>query len=159
MTSAFSIPEGVNIVKLYQGVADAVACDVVSMKNFHKGWFVIIHTGAADTDLTLALYEATDVAAGTNAAVTTTVPIWADTNMGTSSDTLVRQTDAYSYTIDTGLYPNQLVVMEIDPAILSSGYDCVYLADTDGNASNTCTILFLGQSRFPQASLPTAITD
>lgn len=159
MTSAFSIPEGVKVSYLYQGLANAVACDVVSMKNFHKGWFVVVHSGAADTDLVLTLYEATDVAAGTNAAVTTACPIWADLDMGTSSDTLVRQTAAYTWTVDTGNYPNQMMMMEIDPAILSSGYDCVYLADSGGNVGNYCTILFVGVPRFPQASLPTAITD
>ena len=155
----FSLPENVKLVKLYQGAANAVASDVVSMKNFQKGWFLVIHTGAADTDLVLSLYEATDVAAATNAAITKTCPIWADTDMGTSSDTLVRQTDAYTYTIDTGDAPNQMVVIEWDPAKHTDGYDCVYLADSGGNASNVCTILFAALPKWQGATLPTAITD
>lgn len=155
----FSVPEMLKIVKLYQGAANAVACDVVSMKNWLKGWFVVIHSGAADTDLVLTLYEATDVAAGTNAAITKTCPIWADLDMGASSDVLARLTDAYAYTIDTGEAPNQMVVIEWDPAKHTDGYDCVYLADSGGNASNTATILFMGLPRYASATLPDAITD
>ena len=70
----FSLPEGLKIVGCYNGAANAVTCDVVSMKNMVKGWFIVHHTGANDTDLTLSLYQATDVAAGTNAAVTTRLP-------------------------------------------------------------------------------------
>ena len=152
-----NIPEMVKVSKLYQGLANAVACDVVDMSDFLKGWFVVIHSGAADTDLVLTLYEATDVTAGTNAAVTKACRIWHDTDMGTSSDTLVETTADYDYTIDTGNYPNSMVVMEIDPAILSAGYPCVYLADSGGNASNYCTILFMGVPRNMSASLPSAI--
>ena len=155
----FSLPENVKLTLLNQSAANAVACDVVSMKYFSKGWFIVVHTGSTDTDLTLALYEATDVAAGTNAAITVAVPNWLDADAGTTSDTLVRQTDAYSFTIDPLTQNGVLYVIEVDPAILSSGYDCVYLADTNGNASNICTILFAGLPRYKQASLPTAITD
>ena len=50
------------IVQLYQGAANAVACDVVSLKNFHRGAIVVTHTGSADTDLVLTVKEATAVA-------------------------------------------------------------------------------------------------
>jgi hypothetical protein len=154
-----SVSEQVKVTLLYQGAANAVACDVVSFKNFHHGAFVVMHSGSSDTDLVLSLYEATTVAAGTNQAITTAVPLYVDADMGTSSDTLVRQTDAYAYTIDTGVSANQMVVFEVDPSILSDGYDCVYLADSGGNASNTVTILFVGAPRYSGATLPTAITD
>ena len=159
MSFPWSLAENLKILKCYQGAADSVTCDVVSLKNIHKGWFVIVHSGSADTDLVLSLYEATDVAAGTNAAVTTACPIWADTDSGTTSDVIAATTAAYSYTIDTTLVPNQLVIMEVDPAILSDGYDCVYLADSGGNASNVCTILFVGAPRYTGATLAAAITD
>ena len=116
-----SVSEQVKVSLLYQGAANAVACDVVSFKNFHHGAFVVMHSG--------------------------------------SSDTLVRQADAYTYTIDTGASANQMVVFEVDPSILSDGYDCVYLSDSGGNASNIVTILFVGAPRYSGATLPTAITD
>lgn len=159
MAYPFSLAEGLKIVALYQGAANAVACDVVSMKNFHKGWFIVYHTGANDTDLVLSLYEATNVAAGTNAAVTTACPNWLDADAGTTSDVLVAQSDAYSLTIAPATQNGVIWVLEVDPAILSSGYDCVYLADSGGHASNLCSILFVGQPRYAQGSLPAAITD
>ena len=154
-----NISETKKITMLYQGAANAVTCDVVNMKNFHHGAFVVMHTGSSDTDLVLSLYEATTVAAGTNQAITTAVPLYVDADMGTSSDTLVRLTDDYDYTIDTGVSANQMVVFEVDPSILSDGYDCVYLSDSGGNASNTCTIFFVGVPRYSGNPLPTAITD
>lgn len=153
-----NISENVKISKLYQGAANAVACDVVNMELYNHGAFVVIHTGSSDTDLVLTLYEATTVAAGTNAAITTAVPIYVDLDMGTSSDVVAATTAAYAYTIDTGVAPNQMVILEIDPAILSEGYPCVYLADSGGNASNICTILFVGEPKEKGATLPAAIS-
>jgi hypothetical protein len=155
----FSLPEGLKIVGCYNGAANAVTCDVVSMKNMIKGWFIVHHTGANDTDLTLSLYQATDVAAGTNAAVTTACPNWLDSDQGTTSDVLVKQTAAYELVIDPATQNAVLWVLEVDPSILTAGYDCVYLGDSGGHANNFCDILFVGQPRFAQASLPAAITD
>jgi len=149
--------ENVKIVKCYQGAANAVACDIINMEQFSHGAFVVIHTGASDTDLVLSLYEATGVGGSDNAAITTAVPIYIDVDMGTSSDTLAATTAAYTYTIDTGVAPNQMVVVEVDASILSDGYPCVYLADSGGNASNTCTIFWLGVPRYKGGTLPTAI--
>jgi len=149
--------ENVKITKLYQGAADSVACDIVDMSNFEKGAFVVIHTGASDEDLVLTLYEATSVGGSTNAAVTTTCPLYYDVDMGTSSDTLVATTAAYAFTVDTTTQKNQMWVMEIDPSILSQGYPCVYLSDSGGHASNVCTIFFLGVPRVKGQTLPSAI--
>lgn len=154
-----SFPSNYKTVLLYQGAANAVSCDVVSMKNFHRGWFLVTHTGANDTDLVLSLYQATDVAAGTNAAVTTTQPNWLDADAGTTSDVLVAQTAAYTKTIDPATENGVVWVLEVDPAILTAGYDCVYLGDSGGHANNICTIHFIGEPRYKQASLPAAITD
>jgi hypothetical protein len=154
-----SLPHQMPPRLLYQGAANAVACDVVSCKNATKVTFVVVHTGAADTDLVLTLYEATDVAAGTNAAITKTCPIWSDLDAGTSSDTLVRQTDAYAWTVNTGDAPNQVTVIEWDPAKHSDGYDCVYLADSGGNAANICTILAFVEMAYQGATPPSVIVD
>lgn len=155
----FTLPEQCKIVNLYQGAANAVSCDTVSCKNANRVWFIVTHKGSSDTDLTLSLYEATDVASGTNAAVAITCPIWVDTDAGTSSDALSRTTDAYSYIIDTGTYPNQLVVIEWDPAKHTAGYDCIYLADSGGNASNTVSIVAILDMRHKADQPPAVITD
>ena len=147
------------IVLLYQGAANAVSCDTVSMKNFHSGAIVVTHTGSADTDLTLTVKEATSVAGASVQTVANNVDIYADTDAGTSSDVLVRQTSAKTYTIDTGVAPNQVVVFEIDPDALSAGFDCVSLDDSGGNASNVVNITFIGVPRYPGIPLAAAITD
>jgi hypothetical protein len=152
-----SIAEELKITLCYQGLANAVDCDVVNMENFHRGAFVITHTGANDTDLVLALYESDDVSKSNTAAITTACPFYLDIDAGTSSDTLVRQTDAYAKTIDPATENGVVAVFEIDPAILSDGYPCVYVSDSGGHASNYCTIHFIGEPRHRSASLPSAI--
>jgi hypothetical protein len=156
-------PEVDKLVVLYHGAANAVSCDTISCKNASgMVYFVVYHNDAGhDTDLTVALQESTDVAAGTNAAVTATFPIWVDVDAGTSSDTLVRQTDAASYVINTGTTPGNehLVVMQWDPAKFSDGYDCITVTGSGGDASNTCTIAAIVPSKYGGATLPSFITD
>ena len=159
MTMPFSLAEELKIVACYQGAANAVACDVVSMKNFAKGWFIVYHSGANDTDLVLTVKIATDVAAGTNATIGTACRIWKDVDAGTSSDVLAADTAATGYTIDPATENGVILVFEIDPATFTSGYDCVYLGDSGGHASNVCSILFVGVPRYAGSSLPAAITD
>ena len=153
------LSENIKISKLYSGAADAVDCDVVNMENFISGSFVVIHTGSADGDLTLSLYEASSIAPSNAQAITTAVPLAVDTDMGIASDTLVAQTAAYSYVINTtgAGDRNQMVCFDVDPAILSAGFPCVYLADSGGHGSNNVVILFIGQPKYKSASLPTAL--
>ena len=84
------------------------------------------------------------------------MPIYHNTDV-TAADVLSATTADYDYTIDTGNYPNSMVVFEIDPSILSQGYPCVYLADSGGNASNTCTILWVGDPKTKGGTLASAI--
>lgn len=155
----FGIPETLKPVLLYNGAANAVACDVISCKTAKKVWFLVFHAGANDTDLTLTLQEATDVAAGTNQAVTKTCPIWKDIDAGAASDALVRQADAVSLVIDPATQNPVLAVIEWDPAKFSDGYDCIYLADAGGNAGNTVQIFGFVLPRYPQATPPSVIVD
>lgn len=156
-------PETDHVVKLYHGAANAVSCDYISTKNAaDMVYFVIYHNDAGnDTDLTVSLTEATDVAAGTNAAVVATFPIWVDVDCGTTSDTLVRQTDAANYVINTGTTPgnDHMVVLQWDPAKHTAGYDCITVTGSGGNASNTCTILAIFGSKYGGNPLPSAIID
>ena len=151
--------ENIKFTLCAQAVGNAVTCDTINMEQFVHGAFLVIHTGATDVDLTCTLMEATDVAAGTNQAITTAVPLYLDTDLGTSSDTLAATTAAYAYVINTTAAGDrqQMVLFEIDPAILSAGYPCVYMTAVTGSASNLVTILFLGVPRYAGATLPTAI--
>lgn len=153
------IPQNYKLLKLYQGAANAVDCDVVCCKGVHKVWFVISHNGANDTDLTLTLTEATDVAAGTTSAVTATCPIWLDADAGTTSDTLVAQTEAAAITIDPATQGSALAIIEWNPVKHTAGYDCITLADSGGHADNTIAILAVVDMRYPQETPPSVITD
>lgn len=158
----FTLPENCKVVVVAPTAAgNAVAYDIISCKTAHKVWFLVFHQGTNDTDLTLSLQEAVQVAGTTTTAVTAVFPIWVDANAGTASDTLVRQTDAASYVINTGAAgnPDQLVVIEWDPAKHSAGYDCIRLADAGGNAGNYVTVLAIIQTRYPADQPPAVITD
>lgn len=141
--SGMAIPQGLKPVLLFSGAANAVACDVIDCRNALKVWFLIFHAGANDTDLTLQLTEATDVAAGTNAAVTVPCPIWKDVDAGAASDTLAEQTEDDNLVIDPATQNPVLAVIEWDPSKHTDGYSCIYLADTGGNAANTIQIFGL----------------
>ena len=140
MSANLTIPQVIKPVLVNASAGNAVACDVISCKNLNKVVFFVSEIGANDTDLVLSLYEATDVAAGTNQAITKTCPIFTAHNMGTTSDAWTRQTDGYTYTIDPATMNPGVVIIEWDPAKHSAGYDCVYLADSGGHASNTVQI-------------------
>lgn len=158
----FTLPEHCKLVMMDAPVAaDSLACDYICCKNAHRVWFVIQHYGqGGDTNLVLSLTEATNVAAGTTSAVTATFPIWSDTAASTTSDTMVRRTDAASYTIDTtGTDADELVVIEWDPAKHTAGYDCITVSDTGGNASNIVSVLAVIQERYPGDQPPSAIID
>lgn len=157
--AAVYFPEQVKPVLLYHGAANAVDCDVVSTKNLNKVTFMVWHYGANDTDLVLSLYESDDVAKSTTAAITKTCPIYYISAASTSADTYTRATDAYSYTIDPATQGTCILLIEFDPAKLSEGYDCVYLADSGGNASNVVTIFAMCEMKHPKLSPLTVITD
>jgi hypothetical protein len=155
-----TLPENYKIVQVAPtAAANAAAYDLINCKDAIKVWFVIQHQGTNDTDITISLQEAVQVAGTTTTAVTATFPIWVDTNAGTASDTLVKQTDAANYTINTGVTTDQLVVLEWDPVKHTDGYDCIRLADTGGNAGNYVTALAIIETRYPSATPPTAIVD
>lgn len=163
MTLPISLPEHYKIVQLDgpNTAANALDCRIISCKDAHKVWFVISHYGGGgDTDLVLSLVESVDVAGSTTTAVTATFPIWSNIDTAsTAADALTKRADAASYTIDTGLGKNYLVVIEWDPAKFSAGYDCIKLSDTDGNGSNIVNAMAIIATRYPQADPPIAITD
>jgi hypothetical protein len=161
MPFPFSLPENCKIVKLYGGATNGISSgtDFISCKNALKVWFVGYTWGTNAATFPITLLEATDVAAGTQAAVTATFPIW-KVIATTSTDALTRITDAYTLTIDPdGTDSTMLWAMEWDPAKHTAGYDCVAAKGTTGNASDYCVILAIIQERYQQALAPSAIVD
>ncbi len=134
-----------------------ITTDVVSLKNAVRATFIVSLTQAVGHATAIALKQATDVAAGTNAAGPTS-KIWANEDVA-ASDTLAAQTDAASYTVTANVKKKQIVI-EVDPAALTDGYDCVYLTLSDSSqATNFANVECLIRSHFQQATPPAAITD
>ena len=163
MPFPFSLPETCKIVQLFYGATNAAAAvtnvDVISCKNALKVWIVGYHTGANATTCVASLYEATDVAGATNAAVTATFPIW-KVIASTSTDALTKQTDAASLTIDPDGTDNpMLFVFEWDPAKHTAGYDCLSVNFATGHANDRVEVLAFIQERYQQRLAPSAIVD
>jgi hypothetical protein len=154
------------IVCLYKGAAATLGAagytDYVCLKNAHRVWFLISHSGANDTDLTaIGLEESTDVAAGTKAAVTETFPIWSiHAASYLTGDTWTRETDAAAYTpIDPALYGDTTLLFEWDPTKHTAGYDCIAVRCAGGHANNNINVWAFMETRYVQASPPAAIVD
>ena len=154
-------PEQLKPVLINSTAANAVDCDWISTKNANYVWFLIFHAGSNDTDLTLQLAEATAVAGTGAASVTVPCPIWLDADAGTTSDTLVRQTDDDNIVIDPATQNPLLAVIGWDPAKHTDGYDCISFTDSGGHASNTVRIFALVQMKYATraANQPSVIVD
>lgn len=115
----------------------------VDMSKCNGVYMVISHYRGGDTDVALTVHEGT-AASGTTAITTgAEFPIWVATSALTDP-TLVRQTDALGYTIDTGVYTgSQLVVFYIDGSILSAGYRYVQLGAGAGNAASIISVTYM----------------
>jgi len=159
----FSLPENCKIVKLYGGATNghASGTDFISCKNAHKVWIVGYTWGTTAADYIVSLLEATDVAAGTQAAVTATFPIW-KCIATTSLDLLAQQSDANHLDIDpNGVDSTLLFVLEWDPAKFTPGYDCLAVDGTTGDAADYVVFLAFIQERYPSrvATQYSAIID
>ena len=84
--------------------------------------------------------------------------IWKNADVS-STDTLVKSTDAASILATAGT-TNQQLVMEVDPAKLSAGFDCIRATtDASSEATNFASIIYILQMRYPGATPPSAIID
>ena len=135
----------------------ALTSQVITVKNAIKVWLVLHFTNAAGFASVPTLKQATDIAAGTNAAGPTS-RIWANEDCA-ATDTLVAQTAAASYTMAADV-KNKMVVFEIDPASLTDGYDCIYCTiATSSQATNFVSGEWVIHTNFQQATPPSAILD
>lgn len=156
-----SLPEQFKIVEAMPNATDAAGRtgDYVSLKNAVMAWiFVDITQGHAAT-IALTVEQASAVAGTGSKAITVTVPIWSNLDTA-ASDTLVRRTDAVSYTTDAGV-KNKQVIFQIDPATLdlANSFDCITVKTGASNAANLTSATYFIQTRYPQATPPAAITD
>lgn len=135
-----------------------VTCDYISLKNAVKVTIIVELLQAVSHATALGVNEATNVAAGSAAAVTAVQKVWKNADVS-SSDTLVRGTNAATIAATAGA-TNQQLVMEFDPATLSAGFDCIAATLSDSSqATNFATVTYLIETRYPQANPPSAIID
>lgn len=160
MGSQMSLPENFKIVNGTPIVTTngAIDCDFVSLKNVHKAWIICELLQAASHATELAVDEATTVAGGSATAITATMPVWKNADIS-STDTLVKAADADSIAATAGT-TNQQLVIEVDPAKLSAGFDCIRATtDASSEATNFVSIIYILQMRYAQATPPSAIID
>jgi hypothetical protein len=129
----------------------AKVCDYISLKNAIKCWVVIHLTQAVGHATAFTIEKATDVAGTGSTAITVSVPIWYG-NVSTSSNTLARQTDAVSFTIDVGVTGEAYIIFEIDPATLGGAFDCIVAkAASSSQATNFWEVTYWVKPKFKGA--------
>ena len=155
----FTLPEKCKIVSAFgpKTTAGATTGDYISLKNAHKVW-IVWHSveGASDT-CAISVNEATAVAGTGATTLSGTFPIWANQDCATS-DTLVAQTAAAGLTTSATTKTKQ-VVIEVDPAQFSAGFDCMAVVSGASSASNLSSCKYYILERYQQATPPAAITD
>ena len=154
-------PENIQIIMGHEpAVSSAVddTSDWVCLENA-VGCLIVVseYTAGGDTDSVLTVHESAD---GTGTTAITTgaeFPIWVNTAPATS-DTLVRQTDALTYSPDATLTTDHLVVFDIKAANLSAGYKWIQLGTSGGHGSNYMSVIYILYGlRYQQTTVPTAI--
>lgn len=160
MSQSFHLVEGAKIVEAMAPATDAAGRtgDYVSLKNASRVFVVVHLTQGNAATVALTLEKATAVAGTGSTAITSVVPIWSNLDTATS-DTLVRRTDAVSYTTDAAL-KNKMVVFDVDAASLGGDYTCLVVKTGASNVANiTQAMYYLVGERYPQVTPPAAITD
>jgi len=144
--------------------AAAVVGDVVSLKNYHKAYFIFQYngSGAANT-VSVHLYGGATVA-GIVAANLTLYNWWvlnATTAGMLLTDTLTKGAVGTVAVVTSVANQDMLLVIEVDPADYEAlGYDCFTIQTDASNAANwqNC-IAVLVPGRYQQATPPSAIID
>lgn len=151
--------ENFKIVEAIEPKTDAAGTtgDYVSLKNVHLAFIVLHITQGNAATIAISVNEATAVLPSGAVAIAATFPIWSNLDCA-ASDTLVRRTDAANYTTDAGVKHKQ-VIFQIDPRILSAGFDCIAVVTGASNAGNIVEAQYLLYERYQGATPPAAITD
>lgn len=157
------LPERFKIVDASAGPVTTnggVTCDYVSLKNVHRAWIIASFTQAVGHATGIDPKQATAVAGTGVKAITNVCNIWANEDTATS-DTLVAQTAAITYNVTNDIKKKQ-VIIEIDPASfdMANNFDVLGCTiDDSSQATNFVSVLYMLETRYPQATPPAAITD
>lgn len=136
----------------------AKVCDYISLKNARRVIIIAEMLQSASHATALGVNVATNVAAGSAAAMTALMPVWKNADVS-ASDTLVKSADAATIACTAGT-TNQELVMEIIPERLPAGFDCIAATlASSGEATNFASVTYLIEAKYPAATPPAAITD
>lgn len=124
----------------------------VNVENCTRAWFIGQVYGGAATACTFTLYEAAAATGGTIS--TASFRWWLNNATAQTTDTLTAQTAGASFAT-AATAANHMVVIEIDPALLTSGYPFVCIKTAGASASNYISGVFLLETSYPQATPPT----
>jgi len=161
MSSIVHLPEQFKIVvgTPYVTTSAEVTCDYVSLKNINMAWIVLQFLQAAGDATVINPRRATLVDGTGSVAIAHNAPNWSNDDISVS-DTLVRGADGTTVTLDNTLGAHQLVVIQIDPAQLRDTFDVLgCVIDASGEATNFVAVEYYLETRYGQATPPTAITD
>ncbi len=159
----FSLPEQLKIINATAGPVTSnggVTCDYVSLKNVIRAWIVASFAPAGAGHATVVQPRKATTVAGAGAAnVTSSYRGWRNSDISTS-DTLTALTAATSFACDAG-QTNQLIVVEIDPALeFKESYDVLGCTiSNSAQANNYVDVLYVLETNYQQATPPAAITD
>jgi hypothetical protein len=156
------LPEVYKIVDATAGCVTTnggVTGQYVSTKNAQFVFLVLQFTQAVGFAEVITLQESTSIAGAGAKAVVSTHLIWSnETTVG--SDTLVRQTDAKTYTTNATGSLKKMVVFGINPAALdiANGFYVVNFTLSDSSqATNFVAGAYYLMARYPQATPATAV--
>lgn len=153
-------PEHIKFVEAITPQAGAaITGDYVSLKNATEAYIYVNINQANAATVAITVEQATDVAGTNSKAITNVVPIWANQDT-VASDTLVRQTDAVSFTTSAAT-KQKMVIFKIDPALLdvAGGFTSITVKTGASNAANITSALYLLDSKRNQATPPSMIVD
>ena len=143
----------------YCAMNATMTLDNVSLKNVQMAWIVLRfdnNTGGAVVVNPLIGANVTTCAT----AITFNADYWYNADTG-STDTLVAQTAGTTFTTGAAA-TDAMVVVRIDPAAVAAqgAFDCLGCTVTGGaQVGDFANGFYILETRYPQATPPTAITD
>ena len=160
-------PETYPVIWGHENVASSAlddGADSVHMKNCDGVLIIVNQWGStASSALVLTVHEgATDAIckAGTNplsASSSQSFMIWSNLDAGTN-DTMVRRSDAATYTVATASSDHNVVCLYVSAKLLTDDMEYINLGTTGGHASNTVNVTYvLDKTRYKQVTPPTAV--
>jgi len=159
--SMICVPETYKVVQALNPATDAAGRTgtYVSLKNVNRAYIVCNITQGVATTIALTPYQATAVAGTSVKVLTNNIPIWINADTSTS-DTLTKQSDALTFTTDSGI-KNKVVVFQIDPQKLdiNNEFDCITIVTGASSASNITSAVYLLDMKTQKSTPPSAITD